>query len=151
MRVQAASSAARGDGEDAATFAVAIKLSEDDCGVDMDSSLQKYLQVFNGELVDAATGAVEPVKLPIRDPAARPVADDEFVQLAGDGHVVGVQAFLEDEASGGRVDEPRDAAKVSGLVWVGEWGCRCCVLCPGCLGRALCFLLPLTSAPLFVD
>ena len=114
-KTQAASSAARGDGKDPATFSVAIKLSEDDCGLDMDPSLRKVLQVFNGELVDAETGVVEAVKIPIRDLTAPAVADSEFIRLAGDGHVLGVKAFLDSEAGAGRVDEPRDK-DVSGCV-----------------------------------
>ena len=80
----------------------------------MDPSLHKVLQVFNGELVDAKTGVVEAVKVPIRDATAPVVADSEFLRLAGDGHVLGVKAFLDSEAGAGRVDEPRNDEYVSG-------------------------------------
>ena len=105
-KTQAASSAARGNGKDLATFSVTIKLSEDDCDVDLDPKLPKVLQIFNGEMVDEATGHVEPFKVPLRDPEAPAVADSEFIRLAQDGHIPGVQAFLADEANAGRVDAP---------------------------------------------
>ena len=65
--------------------------------------------IFNGALGDGpGEGGKEGYKVPIRDPTAPAVTDGEFVRLAGDGHVAGVEAFVEDEKNEGRVDEPRD-------------------------------------------
>ena len=109
-KTQAASSAARGNNADPETVSLAIKLSEDDCDVDLDPSLIKYLQVFNGELIDETTERVEPAKIPIRCPRAPAVTASEYIRLAKSGHVLGVRAFL--EANEGRVDEPRDGEEV---------------------------------------
>ena len=114
-KTQAASSASRGDGENDLTLSVAIKLSEDDCDVDLDPTLTKKLQVFNGMKVDPVTEVVEPVKVPIRDPTAPAVTDREFIRLACDGHVPGVQAFVDDPANEGRVDVPRNEEDASAL------------------------------------
>ena len=66
--------------------------------------------IFNGALGDGiGEGGKEGYKVPIRDPTAPAVTDWEFVRLAGDGHVAGVEAFLKEEENEGRVDEPRDA------------------------------------------
>ena len=116
-KTQAASSAARGDGMDVATYSVTLKLSEDDCDVDLNPHLLKYLQIFNGMMGDAETGIVEAMKVPIRDPEAPVVADIEFMQLAQDGHVLGVKAFLANENNPERVDEPRDEFVSGRLVW----------------------------------
>ena len=100
----AASAAAQGDGEDEGTCGVAIKLSEDDCGTELAKGTGQKLMIFNGALGDGpGEGGKEGYKVPIRDPTAPAVTDGEFVQLARDGHVAGVEAFVEDEKNKGRV------------------------------------------------
>ena len=116
----AASAAAQGDGENKGTCGVAIKLSEDHCGTELAKGTGQKLMIFNGALGDGP-GGKEGYKVPIRDPTAPAVTDWEFVRLAGDGHVAGVEAFVEDEKNKGRVDEPRD-----GEVSDGSGGCGMC-------------------------
>ena len=89
--------------------AVTIKLSEDDCGTKFVKGTTQTVTIFNGVLGDGpGEGGKEGYKVPIRDPKAPAVTDEEFVRLAGDGHVAGVEAFVEDEKNEGRVDEPRE-------------------------------------------
>ena len=95
--------------------AVTIKLSEDDCGTKFVKGTSQTVTIFNGALEDGpGEGGKEGYKVPIQDPKAPAVTNEEFVRLAGDGHVAGVAAFVEDEENKGRVDEPRD-----GVVQVG--------------------------------
>ena len=117
----AASAAAQGDGKNKRTCSFTAKLSEDDCGIKLAKGTGQKLMIFNGALGDGpGEGGKEGYKVPIRDPTAPAVTDGEFVRLAGDGHVAGVEAFVEDEKNKGRVDEPRDG-NVSG----GSGGVEC--------------------------
>ena len=116
-KTQAASSAAQGDGEDESTRAVTIKLSEDDAQDKLSKDAHPKVTMFNGAL-GAEPGGKEGYKIPLRDPTAPVVTDEEFVRLAQDGHVNGVEAFLAEEANEGRVDVPKGAS-VSGVVC---WG-----------------------------
>ena len=117
-KTQAASSAAQGDGVDEYTRAVTIKLSEDDALDKLTKDAHPKVTVFNGALGEEP-GGKEGYKIPLRDPTAPVVTDEEFVRLAQDGHVNGVEAFLAEKANQGRVDVTK-GADVSGCV-VG-WG-----------------------------
>ena len=113
-KTQAASSAAQGDGVDEYTRAVTIKLSEDDAQDKLSKDAHPKVTMFNGALGEEP-GGKEGYKIPLRDPTAPVVTDEEFVRLAQDGHVNGVETFL--EANQGRVDEPKSAGVSGGVVW----------------------------------
>ena len=117
-KTAAASSAAQGDGTDAATFGIAAKLSEDDCQTALVKGGGQKVSLFSGALPDGAKkGGKEGYAVAIRDPNAPAVTDDEFVRLAQAGHVAGVEAFTTAPENKGRVDAPRDVS-VSGVVVV---------------------------------
>ena len=123
-KTQAASSAAQGDGKDEYTRAVTIKLSEDDAQDKLSKDAHPKVTMFNGALgAEPGAGGKEGYKIPLRDPTAPVVTDEEFVRLAQDGHVNGVEAFLAEEANQGRVDEPKSgfvsSCVVCGVVSIG--------------------------------
>ena len=117
-KTAAASSAAQGDGTDAATFGIAAKLSEDDCQTALVKGGGQKVSLFSGALPDGAKkGGKEGYAVAIRDPNAPAVTDDEFLRLAQAGHVAGVEAFTTAPENKGRVDAPRHVS-VSGVVVV---------------------------------
>ena len=125
-KTQAASSAAQGDGEDESTRAVTIKLSEDDAQDKLSKDAHPKVTMFNGAL-GAEPGGKEGYKIPLRDPTAPVVTDEEFVRLAQDGHVNGVETFLAEKANQGRVDVPKGmgmgvSGGVVGCEYVGGGG-----------------------------
>ena len=128
-KTAAASSAAQGDGTDAATFGIAAKLSEDDCQTALVKGGGQKVSLFSGALPDGAKkGGKEGYAVAIRDPNAPAVTDDEFVRLAEAGHVAGVEAFTTAPENKGRVDAPRHVS-VSGVEvvwrWCGGGNCDC--------------------------
>eukprot|EP00622_Pseudochattonella_farcimen_P000306 FR734763.1.p1 GENE.FR734763.1~~FR734763.1.p1 ORF type:complete len:335 (+),score=65.95 FR734763.1:3-1007(+) len=110
----AASAAARGDGCDESTFSVAIRFSGDDTKVKLSPGISQKVMVFNGALLgeDGKKG----YEVLIRNPKSPTVTDEEFVRLAENGHVAGVEAFTKAAGNQTHVDTPRDAAGSSALV-----------------------------------